>query len=79
MKKDPIKALRITAIVLLVLIVLVFGFMVYALVKAQYGLFSMAGGVLVGLLVCGFVIRYLRVKREEALREAEEGKEADAK
>ena len=79
MKKDPIKALRITAIVLLVLIVLVFGFMVYALVKAQYGLFSMAGGVLVGLLVCGFVIRYLRVKREEALREAEEGKETDAK
>ena len=71
MKKDPAKVLRVTAIVLLVLIVVCFGFMVYALIKAEYGLFSLAGGVLVGLLVCGFVIRYLRVKREEALREAE--------
>ena len=78
MKKDPIKALRVTAIILLVLIVLVFGCMVYALIKAEYGLFSLAGGVLVGLLVCGFVIRYLRVKREEALKDAEEKKETDA-
>ena len=72
MKKDPVKVLRVTAIILLVLILLVFGFMVYALIKAEYGLFSMAGGVLVALLVCGFVIRYLRVKREEALKDAEE-------
>ena len=72
MKKDPVKILRVTAIVLLVLIVLVFGLMVYALIRAQYGLFSLAGGVLVALLVCGFVIRYLRVKREEALKEAED-------
>jgi small neutral amino acid transporter SnatA (MarC family) len=72
MKKDPVKVLRVTAIILLVLILLVFGFMVYALIRAEYGLFSIAGGVLVALLVCGFVIRYLRVKREEALKDAEE-------
>ncbi len=72
MKKDPVKVLRVTAIILLVLILLVFGFMVYALIRAEYGLFSIAGGVLVALLVCGFVIRYLRVKREKALKDAEE-------
>ena len=71
MKKDPVKTLRVTAVILLVLIILVFGLMVYALIRAQYGLFSLAGGVLVALLVCGFVIRYLRVKREEALKDAE--------
>ncbi len=71
MKKDPTKILRVTAIILLVLIVLVFGLMVYALIKAEYGLFSLAGGVLVVLLVSGFVIRYLRVKRDEALKDAE--------
>ena len=71
MKKDPVKTLRVTAVILLFLIIGVFGLMVYALVRAQYGLFSLAGGVLVALLVCGFVIRYLRVKREEALKEAE--------
>lgn len=74
MKKDPIKVLRITAIVLIVLILLVFGMMVYALIKAEYGLFSLAGGVLVALLVSGFVIRYLRIKREEALKASEEEK-----
>ena len=71
MKKDPTKILRVTAIILLVLIVLVFGLMVYALIKAAYGLFSRAGGALVALLVSGFVIRYLRVKRDEALKDAE--------
>ena len=77
MKKDPVKILRVTAVILLVLIVLVFGLMVYALIKADYALFGTAGGVLVALLVCGFVIRYLRVKREEALKEAEEEKKAE--
>ena len=77
MKKDPGKILRITAIILLVLIALVFGFMLYALIKAEYGLFSIAGGVLVGLLVCGFVIRYIRVKRDEALKDAEEEKKTE--
>lgn len=78
MKKDPVKTLRVTAIILLVLIVLVFGLMVYALIRAQYGLFSLAGGVLVALLVCGFVIRYLRVKREEALKDAENEENKDS-
>ena len=55
-------------------ILLVFGMMVYALIKAEYGLFSLAGGVLVALLVSGFVIRYLRIKREEALKASEEEK-----
>lgn len=77
MKKDPSRVLRVTAIILLVLIVLVFGLMVYALIKAQYGLFSLAGGVLVALLVCGFVIRYIRVKREEALKDAEEAEKTE--
>ena len=77
MKKDSSRVLRVTAIILLVLIVLVFGLMVYALIKAQYGLFSLAGGVLVALLVCGFVIRYLRVKRDEALRDAEEAEKTE--
>ena len=78
MKKDPVKVLRVTAIILLVLIVLVFGLMVYALIRAQYTLFSLAGGVLVALLVCGFVIRYLRVKRAEALKEAENEEKAES-
>ena len=77
MKKDPRKVLRVTAIILLVLIVLVFGLMIYALIRADYGLFGTAGGILVALLISGFVIRYIRVKREEAIKEAENPEKAE--
>ncbi len=63
------KAVRILAIVDLVLIGLAFVFMIVMLVLGQYKGFYIGGTVLVALILVGFLLKRARSEREK--REAE--------
>lgn len=63
--------LRILAIMVLILIALDFVYMIVSLVMSNYPAFFIGGGVLVGLLILGFVLKKGR-ERIRSLQKDEE-------
>ncbi len=66
------KKLRVLAIMILVLLTLDFALLLYLLIKGNYTMFYWAGGVLVALIIVGFVLKKARDTIEEREKEAPE-------
>ena len=66
------KKLRVLAIIILVLLVADFGYIVFSLIQGNYTAFYLGGGVLVGLLILGFVLKKARENMEKRQKEAGE-------